>query len=185
MKEKPGWVIWLTGLPASGKTTVAQLIQQMLSAQNVDSILLDSDTLRQILTPQPSYTPAERDAFYAEIVGLAELLSNQGANVIIAATGNHQRYRNSARTRLSRFREVWVRCPLDVCQARDPKGLYAQADANRNRYLPGVGALYEPPETPDVIVDTEEQRPEESAHQIIMACGLLPPDDAVVDDQKF
>lgn len=173
MHEQTGWVIWLTGLPASGKTTIAREVCRQLATQEIDSVLLDSDELRAVLTPIASYTSEERDFFYSEVVGLAELLSRQGLNIVIAATGNRRRYRENARNRLPHFMEVWVQCPVEICQMRDPKGLYADAGSYRNHHLPGVGADYEPPETADVIVDTRQQTPAESATQIIRQCGLL------------
>lgn len=173
MNKQTGWVIWLTGLPASGKTTVAKEVREQLTTQEIDSILLDSDELRKVLMPRPSYTPEERDFFYSEVVGLAELLSHQGINILIAATGNKRRYRDAARNQLVHFMEVWVQCPVEVCQMRDPKGLYADAGSYRNHHLPGVGADYEPPDNADVTVNTQGQTPAESAHQIIRECGLL------------
>ena len=172
MKRQEGWVVWLTGLPAAGKTTVAQAMQEQLHLANVNTILLDSDEVRQALTPTASYTPEERDFFYSGLVGLAAILARQGVNVIIAATGNRRHYRAEARRRLAHFMEVWVQCPLAVCQARDPKGLYAQASSPKHRHLPGVGAQYEAPDAADVIVDTSQQTPAQSAQQIIAECGL-------------
>ncbi len=177
MVRQHGWVVWLTGLPASGKTTVAQAMQEQLHAANVNVVLLDSDEVRKVLTPTASYTPEARDFFYSELVGLAAILDRQGVNVIIAASGNRRHHREEARRQLVHFMEVWVQCPLDVCRARDPKGLYAQAgssqaSSSQYRHLPGVGADYEAPDAADVIVDTSQQTPAQSAQQIIAECAL-------------
>jgi len=123
---QPGWTVWLTGLPASGKTTIALHLQQKLLHCGSSAILLDSDAVRAILTPTPRYRAAERDDFYARLTLLAGLLTAQGFNAIVAATANRRAHRDQARNRLPRFLEIWVRCSLAVCQARDPKGLYGR-----------------------------------------------------------
>lgn len=140
------FAVWLTGLPASGKSTIARALK---SALGPGVALLESNELRRVLTPRPTYSPEERDAFYAAIVHVAGLLVDHGVPVIIDATGHRRAYRDAARRRIGRFLEVFVDCPVDVCAARDPKGLYHGAAAAR---LPGVGVPYEPPERPDLVV---------------------------------
>ncbi len=169
MDQPTGWVVWLTGLPASGKTTLACALRRTLNARGISAIVLDSDALRHMLLPNSSYAPAERDWFYNRLVELAVLLAHKGEHVIIAATGNRRYYRAAARAQLGpRFAEVWVRCPADVCRARDPKGLYSRAAAGVIRNLPGVDAPYETPERPEAVVDTEHQTPEQAA-EIVLA----------------
>jgi adenylylsulfate kinase len=167
MDEQPGFAIWLTGLPASGKSSVARELRQMLAARSVPALILDSDELRRILTPQPTYSAAERDWFYGVIASLAAWLTQNGLNVLIAATAHRRAYRDQARLRIARFAEVYVRCPLAVCQQRDPKGLYAQAHAGQTADLPGIGIDYEPPSAADVVVDTDQVSPSEAARQIL------------------
>ena len=153
----PGFAIWFTGLPSSGKSTLANLLQQQLAERQIPTKLLDSDTLRQQLTPHPTYTQAERDWFYDTLTYLAELLARNGVNVLIAATAPKRQYRKAARQRLPRFAEVYVACPLEVCQTRDPKGLWRQAAEGEIASLPGAGAAYEPPSAPEAQVDTGKQ----------------------------
>lgn len=176
MSTPSGWSLWLTGLPASGKTTLARAIRQKLSHRGITSVILDSDEVRHILTPDPTYTHAERDRFYAALVKLAALLTDYDINVIIAATGSRRAYRRqAAHDRLSPFAEVWVRCPLKVCRRRDPKDLYSRAEAGEITTLPGVGEPYEPPLSPDVIVDTHRQTPEEAAGIVLAEVPFLTP----------
>lgn len=165
----PGFVIWFTGLPSSGKTTLARLLQQRLAEQGINTQLLDSDELRRQLTPQPTYSAAERDWFYEMIVFLAQLLSQNGVNVLIAATAPQRKHREIARERLSRFAEVYVDCPIEVCQARDPKGLWQAASEGKISTLPGAGAAYEPPLSPEVHVDTNQLSPEQAIQHILRA----------------
>ena len=162
-----GWAIWLTGLPASGKTTIARQLQQQLRARQTLAVILDSDALRPVLAPASGYDEAGRDDFYARLVGLAELLVAQGVNVIIAATANRRAHRDVARLRLPRFAEVWVKCSLEVCRRRDPKGLYARALAGEIENLPGVQVAYEEPLAPDLILDSDHQTPEEATDALL------------------
>jgi adenylylsulfate kinase len=179
MDQPIGWVIWLTGLPASGKTTLAHALRRTLNARGITTIVLDSDTLRSVLLPNSSYAPAERDWFYNRLVELAVWLAQEGEHVIIAATGSRRCYRAAARARLGpRFAEVWVRCPAEICRARDAKGLYSRAAAGVIRNLPGVDAPYEAPERPEAVVDTEHQTPEQ-ASDIVLA-GMPFVEDVVV-----
>lgn len=173
MTDPPGWALWLTGLPASGKTSIALELQRLLADRGVKPVVLDSDAVRGVLTPAPQYTEAERADFYARLALLAELLVSQGINVIVAATANRRAHREFARSRLPRFIEVWVRCPVEVCRARDPKELYARAAAGEIHDFPGVDALYEPPPSAEWVVDTQERAPDAAAQEILAAFSFL------------
>lgn len=164
-----GPVVWLTGLPASGKTTIAGKLLFELRQHGCPGVLLDSDRLRKVLTPSPTYGPDERDRFYTVLIGLAELLAVQGVPVIIAATGYLRRYRQAAQDRLERFIEVWVDCPLEVCRQRDLKGLYEQADQKPDNALPGMGVSYEPPVEPELILHSDREPAKRSAKRILEA----------------
>jgi adenylylsulfate kinase len=170
-KPNPGFVIWFTGLPASGKSTLARLLQRELAGQQIKTQLLDSDELRRQLTPQPTYSPSERDWFYDTVVFLAQLLSQNGVNVLIAATAPRRHHRDAARNRLSRFVELFVDCPPEICQARDPKGLWQLAQEGEITSLPGAGAPYEAPQAPEIHVKNHEMTAEEAVSYILR---LLP-----------
>jgi adenylylsulfate kinase len=137
-----GAVVWFTGLPASGKTTLATRVREL-----VGGVLLDSDALRDVLEAD-NY--ADRDAFYRRLGALAALLARQGHVVLVAATAAARKYRDDARVLAPRFVEVHVTTPLDECERRDPKQLYARARAGEAPLLPGVGTPYEPPSAPEV-----------------------------------
>ncbi|MBW7881440.1 MAG: adenylyl-sulfate kinase [Caldilineaceae bacterium] len=170
---EPGFAIWFTGLPAAGKTTLARAVQVRLAAAAVRTELLDSDELRRRLVPGPTYTADERDWFYDLIVFLAELLTRNGVNVLIAATAQRRIYRATARSKLDRFAEVYVECPPEVCRARDPKGLWAMADRGEIHGLPGADAIYEAPLAPEVTVRSAIQGIDASAREILHALGKL------------
>jgi adenylylsulfate kinase len=146
-------------LPASGKTTLARQVQAQLARAARPAVLLDSDELREVLGER-SYAPEERDRFYRALAALAVLLARQGAVVLVAATAPHRADRDRARAALAEagaeagpFVEVWVKTPLAVCEARDPKGLYARARRGEMSELPGVGVAYEEPRAPEVIAE--------------------------------
>ncbi len=167
------WTLWLTGLPASGKTTLARHLRARLATMGVDCVILDSDEVRTVLTPNPTYSSEERDQFYRGLVDLAFLLTSYGVNVIIAATATWRAYREAARRILSPFAEVYVRCSIEVCRQRDPRGLYARADAGEITNLPGVGVPYEEPINPAVIVDTELLSPDEAADRVLAEIPMI------------
>jgi adenylylsulfate kinase len=164
---QPGFAIWLTGLPSSGKTTLAHALGHLLIERGIAVQVLDSDDLRQKLTPNPTYSSEERDWFYDVVTFLAGLLTDNGINVLIAATASRRAYRQAARDRITRFAEVYVDCSPEVCRARDPKGLWKRADKGEIRTLPGAGEPYEPPQSPEVHVDTTRLSVEEAARHIV------------------
>ena len=130
--------------------------------------VLESDDLRRLFTPKPLYDAAERDRFYRALADLARLLSEDGVPVLVAATANLRSYRDRARAEIPRFLEVHVDCPLEVCRARDPKGVYRRSAAGTAPNVPGVSAPYEPPLRPEAVVDGERD-PAESGGAILSA----------------
>ena len=123
-ETKPGFAVWITGLPASGKSTVAAALAEELRARGVAVEVLESDALRRVFTPHPRYDEAERDAFYGQIAFIGALFARHGIAVIFDATANLRAYRDRARQQIPRFLEVYVDTPLEVCMRRDPKGIY-------------------------------------------------------------
>jgi adenylylsulfate kinase len=167
-------VIWFVGLPAAGKTTVAQAVRTQLAARGIPSVLLDSDELRTMLTPTPTYSDVERDWFYGVLVERAAWLARSGVNVLIAATANRRAYRQAARAQIARFAEVYVQCSLETCRRRDPKGIYARAAQGKAEHLPGVGTLFEPPEQPEATISTETGTPADAASAVLVQlAGLM------------
>jgi len=150
---KAAFAVWLTGLPASGKSTIAHALVHELASHGVDDVaVLESDALRRVLTPQPTYGEEERQTFYQSMVYIGSLLVTHAVPVIFDATANRRAYRAAARGRIDRFIEVYVDCPPQLCVARDPKGIYRSAQSGDASTVPGVQASYEPPEHPDVVV---------------------------------
>lgn len=148
----PAFAVWLTGLPASGKSTIAVALRDELKARGVHAARLESDALRALITPVPDYSPKERDIFYAALAVMAGLLAENGVPAIVDATAHLRRYRDFARGRIPRFCEVFVATPLASCLARDPKGIYARALAAGHSEVPGLHAPYETPLAPEVVI---------------------------------
>jgi len=170
-----GWCVWITGLPGSGKSVVSEALLALLNERNIRAQLLSSDVLRKILTPEPSYSREERDIVYSTLVYIAGLLTQNGVNVVIDATGNLRCYRENARTQIEEFFEAYLQCPLEVCMQREakrdrtyyaPKQVYARARKGRAPTVPGIGEPYEPPLKPEIAIDTTKHTPEEGARKI-------------------
>ena len=153
MSEQQGFAVWLTGLPASGKSSLTRELVKQLQARGVTAVVLESDAMRKILTPEPMYSEEERDRFYRTLALIGELITRSGANVVFDATANKREYRDHVRRLISKFIEVYVTCPLEVCAKRDPKGIYAQAALKKTTTVPGLQAVYEPPLKPDLTLD--------------------------------
>jgi adenylylsulfate kinase len=166
-RPKPAFAVWITGLPASGKSSIAALVKRMLEARGIDIAVLESDALRRVLTPQPRYDARERDLFYSQMVFIGGLLTDHGVPVIFDATANRRMHREWARQRISQFMEAYVECPLEVCMARDPKGIYRKALERMAGTVPGLQDEYEPPERPDLLVRGDLDAPETAARRVV------------------
>jgi adenylylsulfate kinase len=124
--------------------------------------VLESDVMRTQLTPFPRYDAMDRDFFYGALAAIGTLLVSRGRPVVFDATANRRAYRDAARKTIARFAEAYVDTPLEVCAARDTKGLYEKGAA-----LPGVRAPYEPPRAPELTLHGDRGTPEQSAGRII------------------
>ena len=170
-----GWVIWLTGMPGSGKSTLARLVAGRLHRRHVAAQVLSVEMVREVLTPRPKYTEEERHVVYSALVFVSTMLARNDVNVIIDATANRRRYRDEARRRITRFAEIYLKCPLEVCMQREkgrkrrfgaPSRIYAKARTGASKTVPGVGVPYEIPVSAELTVDTSLLRPSQSAEQI-------------------
>ena len=157
------FAVWLTGLSGSGKSAIARELIEQLHRRGVEAARLESDVLRTQLTPFPAYDDAERDLFYGVLGALAAFIVAAGRPAIVDATAHRRRYRDAARQSIVRFAEVYVDTPLEVCVARDPKGLYRDRQITR---LPGLHSAYEPPLVPEVVVHGDRGTPAAAAEKI-------------------
>ena len=161
------FAVWLTGLSGCGKSSIARELAALLHGRGVDAAVLESDAMRTQLTPFPRYDERERDFFYAALRRARRVRGGRGR------AGDLRRHRQpprlprrGARRRIPKFAEVFVDTPLEVCAARDPKGLYRAAREGKSSTLPGLQAAYEAPLSPELTLHGDRGTPLEAAKSI-------------------
>jgi adenylylsulfate kinase len=162
-----GAVIWFTGLSGSGKSTIAQVVEDKLAEGGVPVEMLDGDVVRENLSKGLGFSKEDRDINIRRIAFVAHLLQRNGVFVITAAISPYRAIRDEARAMIKDFVEVFADAPLDVCEERDVKGLYAKARAGQIKEFTGVSDPYEPPENPEVTCHTDRETVEESAQKVL------------------
>lgn len=165
-----GVVIWLTGLPSSGKSTIAGALLPALRARGERVEVLDGDVVRENLSRGLGFSKEDRDINIRRIGFVAELLARNGVKVITAAISPYRAIRDEVRALAGeRFLEVYIATPLEVCESRDVKGLYAKARSGQLKGFTGIDDPYEPPLAPEVEIAAHTETVEESAARIIDA----------------
>lgn len=177
--NQKGCVIWFTGLSGSGKSTLANAVSQLLHQRQHHTYVLDGDNVRHGLNKNLGFSPADREENIRRIGEVAKLFADAGSIVMTAFISPYRADRVQARALLpeDRFVEVFVECPLDVCEERDAKGLYKKARAGEIKEFTGISAPYESPTEPEVTLNTAELSLEESAMAVIAyleAADLVP-----------
>lgn len=167
MIDHPGFVLWFTGLPCAGKTTLAIAIERELHARGIRLERLDGDTVRQSLTRDLGFSKEDRDKNIERVTFVAKLLSRNNVGVLAAFISPYKIMREHARQETTNFIEVFVDAPLDVCIARDVKGMYKQALEGKIQNFTGVNDPYEVPENPDIHIRTDQETVTESVQKII------------------
>ena len=165
--DKSPFALWLTGLPASGKSSIVARLLPKLESLGLQADVLESDAVRLILTPAPSYRPEERDLFYRALAFMGSRLVAHGVNVIFDATASRRAYREFARSLIPQLLEVSIECPLQVCMERDKKGTYRRGLRGESSTVPGLQETYEAPLSPDLRIDTTILLPDGAAEQIL------------------
>jgi len=162
-----GFVVWLTGLPGSGKTTIARILEKILRESGMNVEVLDGDEIRKNLNPDLGFSKEDRETHIKRVVYLSKLLARNDVAVIVSLISPYRAVREYARKELRNFVEVWVKCSLQTCINRDPKGLFKRALNGEIKNLTGLQDTYEEPLNPELIVDTEMEKPEESTMRVI------------------
>jgi len=173
-----GCTLWLTGLSASGKSTIANLLDAVLAQRGARSFVLDGDNIRHGLNKDLGFSPADRTENIRRIGEVAKLFTEAGVIVITAFISPYRADRDQVRKIMKEgdFVEVFVRAPLAVCEQRDPKGLYKKARAGEVKEFTGISAPYEEPERPEVVIDSGGKSAEacaESLFAFLVERGVL------------
>jgi len=163
-----GVTVWLTGLSASGKSTVAMIVDQILTNRGHHCCVLDGDNIRHGLNSDLGFSPSDRAENIRRIGEVAKLFTQNGIITLTAFISPYRADRDRNRAILDEgdFVEVYVNCPLEVCARRDPRGLYAKARAGEIREFTGISAPYEPPLRPELVLHTGVESELESAQRV-------------------
>ena len=168
-----GFTLWFTGLPCSGKSTLARKVEDVLLERGVNVEVLDGDEVRENLSKGLGFSKEDRDINIRRIGWVCRLLQRNGAVAISAAISPYKAIRQEVRDMHDRFVEVYVNTPLDVCKERDVKGMYKLAAEGKIKGFTGVDDPYEAPDNPEIVVETDKESEEESLTKIIRTLELM------------
>ena len=173
-----GCVVWLTGLPGSGKTTIARAVEKELKQQGFRVEVLDGDEVRRWLSPKEGFTREDREIHLRRVAHVAKLLARNGVIVLCSFVSPYKKIRREVRKIIESenipFIEVYVKCSLEECIKRDPKGLYKRALSGKIKHMTGIDDLYEEPERAELILDTEKKDVRENTRILISKIYSLP-----------
>jgi adenylylsulfate kinase len=168
MASWKGFTLWFTGLSGAGKSTISGQLVAEFEQRGIPVEVLDGDVVRENLSKGLGFSKEDRDTNIRRIAFVANLLSKHGTPVITAAISPYREIRDEARALMDgRMVEAYVKVSLEEAERRDPKGLYKKARAGEIKEFTGVSDPYEPPEDPELVLDTENETPEQSAQRII------------------
>jgi adenylylsulfate kinase len=167
MNPTAGFAIWVTGLPASGKSTICSALRPSLEAHGLMVEVLESDAVRRVLTPSATYSRDERDLFYRALAFIGQRLAAYGVAVVFDATANRRPYRDFARSLIPRFAEISIDCPLQICMQRDRKGTYRKGQQGESSTVPGLHEPYEPALNPEMRIDSTTTSTDDAVRLIL------------------
>ncbi|MDA0322413.1 MAG: adenylyl-sulfate kinase [Verrucomicrobia bacterium] len=166
MKQK-GFTLWFTGLSGAGKTTLSNAVEKELRRLELNVEHLDGDIVRKYLSRDLGFTKEDRGKNIERVTFVASLLTKYGVATLVSFISPYREKREEAREMIGNFVEVYVKCPLEVCEERDVKGLYEKARKGEIDYFTGITDPYEEPENADVVVDTNELNETQCAEAVL------------------
>jgi adenylyl-sulfate kinase len=161
-----GFTLWFTGMSGAGKSTVSERVFDRLKSAGAKVELLDGDVVRTHLSKGLGFSKEDRDTNIRRIGFVSELLTRNGVISIVAAISPYREVREEVRARIGNFVEVYVTCPIEVLAERDVKGLYKKALAGEIASFTGVSDPYEPPQNPEVVIDSSREPVDESVDKV-------------------
>jgi adenylylsulfate kinase len=163
-----GFVVWLEGLSGSGKTTLSQEVATNLRSIGWKVEILDGDEVRRMFSPELGFSRKDREFHARRVSYVARMLARAGVAVLVAMITPYETSRQAARSEVAaRFAEVWLKCPIEVCRQRDPKGIYKRTQEGGITRMTGVDDPFEEPLNPDLVVDTSTASVSECAQRIM------------------
>jgi adenylylsulfate kinase len=166
MKSK-SFVLWLTGLPCSGKTTLAEGLKKELLKYNINVVVLDGDEFRKSVSPDLGYSKKDRDLNVRRAGYIAKFLSDKGICTVCAFVSPYCNTRRRIRKEVDNFIEVYVKASADICRKRDVKGLWEKAQKGKIKGFTGYDDPYEEPTKPEVICDSESNNPDQNIEKVV------------------
>lgn len=165
--------LWFTGIPSSGKSAIARRVRDLLADRGLPVELLDGPEVRQSLSRGLGFTREDREENVRRIGYVAQLLSRNGVIVICAAVSPYRATRDEIRRHVTNFIEIYVECPVSVAESRDSEGLYAKARAGVIEDFTGISDPYEPPDKPEVHIQSDRESIEQAAAKVVKTLELL------------
>ena len=167
MKDQRGFTAWFTGLPCSGKTTIADGVAEVLRGRGLKVERLDGDIVRKGLTSDLGFSKEDRDENIKRVTYVAKLLTRNDVAVLATFVSPYLERRAKTREEIGDFVEIYTRCPVEICIERDDKGMYKKAIAGEIKNFTGIDDPYEEPEDPELILDTDKMGVEECVQKVL------------------
>ena len=169
LKGHKSVILWFTGLSGSGKSTIAHALEEALYKRKVHTYILDGDNVRSGLNRDLGFSPEDRKENIRRLGEVAKLFIDAGIIVMVAAISPYKSDREFVRNLVNpgEFIEIYVKCPLEICESRDPKGLYKKARQGIIKNFTGIDAPYEEPENPEIVIESNKESVEEAVNKII------------------
>lgn len=168
-----GFTLWFTGLSGSGKSTISERVAHRLKKSGMAVEVLDGDIVRTNLSKGLGFSREDRDENIKRVGFVCQLLTRNGVAAVASVISPYREAREHNRKKIGNFVEVYVRCPLEVCEQRDVKGLYQKAKAGEIKGFTGVDDPYEEPLNPEIICDTDKENVEESVEKVLSKLKAL------------